>query len=415
MQYGGESQPTGGRGPRGRPAPHVRAWAAAAISCLLVAAVLTGYAAYRAVFGKVHQVPVIDLGKRPPKLNNSLNILLIGSDTRQGKNASFGAHIGGQRSDTVLVLHLSPDLRRAMVLSIPRDSVVPVLSCAAADGSGGQVGQPGRIEQINATFALGGPACLWKTIEQTTHIRIDHFMELNFTGFEHVVNDLGGVNICLPYAIRDARSKLHLSSGLHHVWGATALAYWRVRYIGVGSDLERISRDQFLMASVVQEVKRANLFGSPEKVFKIVSDLAASLTTDSGLTQANLIWLAHDLQSMKLSAVRFVQVPVIPYPKNQNWVEWAPQASDLFSAIAHDRKLPRQHRSGLREAAQGRADGDRAATGPGGSGGSSPRASTAVSQGNSQSSHASASYGGITAHANVCRDSSAFAGPLGGR
>src|SRR5215472_3727222 len=339
MGYGGEIRRSVGRRPLGRLAPHASTWAATAVSCLLVAAVLTGYAAYRAVFGRIHHVPVIDLGKRPPKLNDSLNILVIGSDTRKGKNSRFGAHIGGQRSDTVLVLHLAPDLRRATVLSIPRDSVVPVLPCAASDGSPGQVSQPGQIEQINATFEFGGPSCLWKTIEQTTRIRIDHFVELNFTGFEHVVNDLGGVNICLPFAIRDSHSKLHLSSGLHHVWGATALAYWRVRYIGVGSDLERIQRDQFLMASVVQEVKRTGLFGNPEKVYKIVSDIAASLTIDSGLSEANLIWLAHDLQGMKLSAVHFVQAPVVSYPKNQNWVEWAPDATGLFSAIAHDRKL----------------------------------------------------------------------------
>src|SRR5215472_1486234 len=329
MGYGGEIRRSVGRRPLGRLAPHASTWAATAVSCLLVAAVLTGYAAYRAVFGRIHHVPVIDLGKRPPKLNDSLNILVIGSDTRKGKNSRFGAHIGGQRSDTVLVLHLAPDLRRATVLSIPRDSVVPVLSCAATDGSPGQFAQPGQIEQINATFALGGPACLWKTIEQTTHIRLDHFIELNFTGFERVVNDLGGVDICLPYAIHDPRSKLHLSSGLHHVWGATALAYWRVRYIGVGSDLERIKRDQFLMASVAQEIKRTDLFGNPERVYQVISDIAGSLTTDSGLTQANLIWLARDLQSMKLSAVRFIGVPVVAYPKNQNWVEWAPSANEV--------------------------------------------------------------------------------------
>src|SRR5215469_2548277 len=150
MGYGDELHRAGGREPLGRPTSHAVAWVATGISILLVAAILTGYAAYRAVFGKIHQVPVTDLGRRPPKFNNSLNILVIGSDSRQGKNARFGAHISGQRSDTILVLHLSPGLRRAVVLSIPRDSVVPVLDCAAADGTGGQVGQPGRVEQINA-------------------------------------------------------------------------------------------------------------------------------------------------------------------------------------------------------------------------------------------------------------------------
>lgn len=396
MGYGGEVRRSVGRGPLGRATPHAGAWVGTAVACLLVAAVLTGYAAYRAVFGRLHQVPVIDLGKRPPKLNDSLNILVIGSDTRQGKNSRFGAHIGGQRSDTVLLLHLPPNLRQATVLSIPRDSVVPVLSCAAADGSPGQMARPGQVEQINATFSFGGPSCLWKTIEQTTRIRIDHFMELNFTGFEHVVNDLGGVDICLPYAIHDPRSKLHLSSGLHHVWGAMALAYWRVRYIGLGSDLERIQRDQFLMASAVQQVKKTDLFADPEKVYKVISDVAASLTTDNGLTQANLIWLANHLRNMKLSAVRFIGVPVVPYPKNPSWVEWEPQARALFSGIAHDRKLP-ERRSAPRETADRHAATHAAKRAPGAAA--------------SQLSRTSGHYGGITARASVCHDSAAFASP----
>lgn len=401
MGYAGGQQRSGRREPQGQRGSHTVAWVATGISILLVAAVLTGYAAYRAVFGKIHQLPVTDLGKRPPRFNNSLNILVIGSDTRQGKNARFGAHIGGQRSDTILILHLSPGLRRAVVLSIPRDSVVPVLSCPQANGSPGQASQPGHIEQINATFALGGPGCLWKTIEQTSHIRLDHFMELNFTGFERVVNDLGGVTICLPYAIRDARSRLRLSRGPHHVWGAAALAYWRVRYIGLGSDLERIQRDQFLMASVAQAVKRSGMFGNPAKAYNIVSDIAASLTTDSGLNQATMVSLARGLQALKLGAVHFVQAPVIPYPKNSNWVEWAPDASTLFSAIAHDRALPKDQRSELREAVQPHADTDRASH-------RNPAA------GGQPLSHLSARYGGISAGANVCRDSGAFTGPLGG-
>ena len=208
-------------------------------------------------------------------------------------------------------------------------------------GSPGQTAQPGQIEQINETFSNGGPGCLWKTIEHTTRIRLDHFAELNFTGFEHVINDLGGVRICLPIPINDPRSKLHLAAGIHHVGGAAALAYWRVRYIGVGSDLERIQRDQFLMASVAQKVKQTNLLGDPAQVFRVVRDVAESLTTDSGLKQSEMIALVQRLQTMPLRAVHFVQVPVVTYPPNPNWVQWSDQASRLFLAIAHDHKLPR--------------------------------------------------------------------------
>lgn len=409
------------RGPRGRRGSRVLGWVAVGVASLLVAGLLAGYIAFRDVFGKIHQVSVSDLGKRPPKFNNSLNILVIGSDTRKGKNDKFGAHIGGQRSDTILVLHLSPGLKHAVVISIPRDSVVPVLDCPAAPGAPGQTATPGQVEQINATFAMGGPGCLWKTVEQTTHIRLDHFMELNFTGFESVINDLGGVRICLPYAISDPNSRLHLTGGVHHVWGAQALAYWRVRYIGLGSDLERIARDQFLMASVAQEIKRSNLLGSPGRVFKVVSDIAGSLTTDNRLSQTALISLARGLQGLKLSQVHFVQVPVVAYAPNPDWVQWAPNAADLFRAVSHDRKLPAAHGAGGAGGAGGgrhpRAE-DRTATPESSDGGHSaspaPTRSSSASPKPAPLSHLAKQYGGITAHANVCRDAGAFAGPLGG-
>src|ERR1700689_3303323 len=121
MGHGGDSQLPWVHGPRGRRASRVVGSVAVGVASLLVAGVLAGYGGFRDVVGKIHQVQDSDLGKRPPKFNNSLNILVIGSDTRKGKNDKFGAHIGGQRSDTILVLHLSPGLKRAVVISIPRD------------------------------------------------------------------------------------------------------------------------------------------------------------------------------------------------------------------------------------------------------------------------------------------------------
>jgi LCP family protein required for cell wall assembly len=423
----GEDQPaTRGNALRGQRRSRVLGWVAAGVAVLLVGGVLTAYAVYRDVFGKIRQVKVTGLGHRPRGYDNALNILVIGSDTRRGKNSRFGKHIGGQRSDTIMVVHLSPGLKRAVVLSIPRDSVVPVLACRREAGSPGQTAQPGQIEQVNATFSNGGPGCLWKTIEHTTGIRLNHFAELNFTGFEHVINDLGGVRICLPFPINDRRSKLHLAAGVHHVGGAEALAYWRVRYIGVGSDLERIQRDQFLMASVAQKAKQTNLLGDPAQVFRVVRDIAESLTTDSGLNQGEMIALVQRLRTMPLRAVHFVQVPVVTYQPNPNWVQWSDQASKLFTAIAHDRKLPRSahrrhQRSGGGVAASrpqhsGSQHSGSQHSGSQHSGSASPHSGSSSAPGPRRSplSGVNKRYGGITAGANVCSDKSAFAGPLGG-
>ena len=97
-----------------------------------------------------------------------------------------------------------------------------------------------------------------------TGIHIDHFAELDFVGFERVINSLGGVEVCLPTAVDDPMSGLDLSAGKHHIMGSAAIAFWRTREdLGTGSDPQRIQRDQFLMASLVQGIEHSNLLGQP--------------------------------------------------------------------------------------------------------------------------------------------------------
>ncbi len=321
------------------------------VAATLVGGSLTVYLTFRSDWQAIKHVDVSnDLASshRPPADPNALNILLIGSDTRSGANGTIGgqAGISGARSDTAMVLHIAPGAHQAVVLSIPRDSVVPILSCSPEDGTTGQLAQPaGYVEQLNATFAYGGPGCLWKTIEQTTGIRINDFIELTFAGFEHVIDDIGGVNVCLPVAVHDPQSRLNLSAGRHHIYGREALAFWRVRYIGEGSDLQRIRRDQFLMASLVQGIERSRLLHSPTELLSVINDVARHryIATDTGLTPGRLFTIAAELRGIKPGSVQFIEVPTQPYPGDpQAWVEWAqPQAARLFKAIARDTKIPR--------------------------------------------------------------------------
>ncbi len=313
----------------------------------MVAVSLTAYFIYRRDWNGVVRINVTkDLGAHLPAPDpNAMNILLIGSDSRAGANKKFGAEVLGQRSDTIMVLHIAPDAHQVIVLSIPRDSVVPILSCSPEPGAPGQAAQPApEVEQINATFAYGGPGCLWKTIEQTTGIPLNDFIELTFTGFEHVINDLGGVNVCLPVAVHDQLSGLDLSAGQHHIDGAQALAFWRVRYIGEGSDLERIQRDQFLMASLLQGIEHSGLMRDPLKLLSVVNDVSSHgyIATDTGLTAGRLFTIAEQLRGLSASSVQFIQVPTEPYPGDpQAWVQWPqPEADQLFSAIAHETRLP---------------------------------------------------------------------------
>jgi LCP family protein required for cell wall assembly len=305
---------------------------------------LTAYVFYRDSLGQIHHESVTSamLGPRPPKLNGSMNILLIGSDSRAGTHGRYGHDVYGSRSDTSMLLHISPTHQRAVVVSFPRDSMVPVYACTA-DGHGhsGQQEVPGQLEQLNATFSAGGAPCLWKTLEHTTHIHIDHFIEVNFLSFKKIVNDIGGVPVCLPYAIHDWRSGLRLSAGRHVIKGAQALGFVRVRHIGLGSDLQRIQRQQYFLASAVNKIKNSGVLRSPTGLLRLVHDVAGSLTTDI-TSPTTLLAIANSTKGLNTKNLRFVSVPVVPYPPNPlAWVEWEqPQASTLFSAISHDNHVP---------------------------------------------------------------------------
>jgi LCP family protein required for cell wall assembly len=354
-----------GRQPRRRSASTVILGSLAVlVAIVLVGGSLAVYAKYRAVWDGIKRVDVSgDLsGKRPPVDPHALNILVIGSDTRSGVNGSIGgrSNIAGQRSDTIMVLHVAPGAHQIAVMSIPRDSVVPILSCAAEGGDSGQTAQPATdVEQINATFAYGGPGCLWHTIEATTGIHINDFVELTFIGFERVINTLHGVWVCVPQPIHDPVSHLYLNVGRHHIRGKEALAFWRTREgLGQGDDPQRIQRDQLLMASLVQGIERSKLLKSPTTILSIIDAITGhgDLTTDTGLTQERMLQLANDLRSISRKSVQFVTVPwnayagtaqwidssQTPSTGNSNWIQWQqPQANDLFSAISHDTKLPK--------------------------------------------------------------------------
>src|SRR5579862_1195659 len=129
---GGPTVSTGRRGPRTGPRPSIKMRILGWGSIALVLTSLYFYSVYRNDVNSINQIKITDLGPRPPKYTNALNILLIGSDSRKGTNRRFGASLadGGQRSDTVIVLHISPGRHRATVLSFPRDSMVPTYACA---------------------------------------------------------------------------------------------------------------------------------------------------------------------------------------------------------------------------------------------------------------------------------------------
>lgn len=312
----------------------VLGWISVVMTAVLVAGSLTAYATYRKLYGNIsHDDVTGKLGKRPPKRNKSTNILVIGSDSRAGKNARIGGHDTGQRSDTLILMHMSPDGKHAVGISFPRDSMVHIPTCKAKDGAT----IPGRTDMINSSFDYG-PACTWKTIESLTGIRIDHFVTVDFTGFEGMISALGGVQVCLPQSVNDPDSHLRLSAGKHVVTGKTALAYVRTRHgLGDGSDLSRIKRQQLFMAAMVKKVTGGGMLRSPTKLYRFLNAATKSVTTDSGLGVSEMRKLAESAKGMSAGKVKFVTVPWQPYPANPARVEFRqPAAQQLFHSVSND-------------------------------------------------------------------------------
>jgi LCP family protein required for cell wall assembly len=331
----------------------VTAWISAVVVVALVAGALVGYVKYREIWDGIHHEAVTGLGQRPPKYNNAVNILVFGSDSRVGLSPyqQVRLHVGPAGcgcSDTIMVVHISPGRHRVTVLNIPRDTMVPAYACPAAKGLPGQQDDPGGMVQINQTLAKGGPSCLYKTVEHVTGIHIDHFVQVEFTGVVKVVNDIGGVSVCVPQSIDDPNSGLDITAGRHHIDGLTFLEFWRARYaIADGTDLKRIDRDDLLLAEMLRGIIHGGLLSSPTKLLPVVDDAARAIyATDSGLTQSDLIQLGLSFRGLSSKDVQFIEAATQPYPPAPAQVEFV-QATDqqLFSAIAHDAKLPAAARS----------------------------------------------------------------------
>ncbi len=176
-----------------------------------------------------------------------------------------------------------------------------------------------------------------ETVEQQTGVYVNDVVMLNFSGFEKVINDIGGVNVCLPFAIHNVitaseGSGLDLKAGRHHINGRVALQFWRTRYnVADGSDIARIARDQYLMAQIVKGVLHSGLLRSPTKIFTVIADVANAMTTDASDTE--LLHIATSLRGVSARNVQFITAPWVSYPYNPNEVEFAePEADAVFWA-----------------------------------------------------------------------------------
>jgi LCP family protein required for cell wall assembly len=315
---------------------------------LVLAAGGVGYWLYNDLNGNIKGVDLEEAigDDRPAKLPTSgQNLLVLGSDSRSGANAALGTgKVSGARSDTALVIHVPEGRSKAVAVSIPRDTLVTRPECTAKDGS--TLPSKKRV-MFNSVYSLAGPACVVKTVEQMSGVRMDHFVEIDFAGFKGLVDAIGGVTVTVDQDIHDKSSGLDLTAGTHKLDGTQSLQFVRTRHgIGDGSDLGRIGLQQQFLIALLSEIKQQDLLGSPTKAYKIADRLTQSLTTDSGLASlTKLAEFGRSMNGVDPATMETLMLPVRYDTQDPNRVVAAqPQAGRLWQALRKDTAIPESAR-----------------------------------------------------------------------
>jgi LCP family protein required for cell wall assembly len=292
---------------------------------------------------------------RPRNVDNgSLDILVLGSDTRAGANGEYGRDEGTARSDTAMILHVFEGHKKAAVVSVPRDTIVERPDCT--DRTGAAV--PGqRKAMFNTAYERGGPACAVKTVEKMSGIRMDHYIEVDFTGFKKLIDELGGVEITTTKPIKDKSSHLDLAAGPHTLTGEQALGLVRTRKgVGDGSDLGRIQLQQAFMKAFIEQARSVGVFTNPKKLWDLADTATRAIKPDSELDSVKeLADFAGGLEQLGPNDVDMITMPVRYDPADLNRVIPLPaQSQQVWAALKADRPIPA---SATRDTAEGQADG----------------------------------------------------------
>lgn len=272
--------------------------------------------------GRVDASP--DVADRPGGSSGSA-YLLVGRD---GRGSEVGADGGGSRADTVMLLHV-PTLGEPTLVSLPRDSFVPIRD----------YGQ----NKLNASHALGGPALLVDTVEQTTGIPVDGYMEIGFDGFEGVVEEVGGVHMCLDAPIQDERAHIDLDAGCQDLTGPEALGYVRMRYSDARGDLGRVERQRQFLAALVNRMASPATVLNPWRLHSVgtANGEALALGEDTSMLEAGRMALA--MRTIAGGGGNSLTVPIAntDYPTAVgSTVLWDEQgAAELFAALREGRPV----------------------------------------------------------------------------
>jgi LCP family protein required for cell wall assembly len=266
------------------------------------------------------------------------NWLIVGSDTRDGLTTKqiidlhVGFDFGTANSDSLMLLHTGTG--KPVLISIPRDSYVPI---------------PGHGEnKINAALGFGGPTLLIQTVENVTGLRINHYMGIGFGGLVSVVNQVGGVRICLPTALHDQDSGVSLSAGCHNLNGAQALAFVRDRHSFADEDLQRMQDQRAFLKALLAKATSPGVYLNPFTALPFGSSAASAISVDKGTSLYDLVQAAFALRGPQTGTVPIANANYST-PNAGDAVQWnQTQALALFNALKNGQTVPSSLLSGTK-------------------------------------------------------------------
>lgn len=270
-------------------------------------------------------------------MEGGFNIFIAGTDTREGQGEAFGKDPGSSLNDVNLLLHVSQDQKSAVLVSIPRDMVVPMPRC--------EDGGPASGLPINETLSYGGLACTVATVQELTGLDIQFAGLITFNGVIAMSDAVGGVDVCITEPINDPYTGLNLTeAGVNTLQGWTALAFLRSRHgVGDGSDLGRISSQQVYLSSLVRTIKSGETLSDFGKLYGIAQAATQNMTLSEGLARPDtLVSIALVLKNIPLENIAMVQYPGRTggsgiYTGKVQPIESTARA--LFDAIRNDRPI----------------------------------------------------------------------------
>ncbi|MEU1460340.1 LCP family protein [Streptomyces sp. NPDC005727] len=295
------------------------AWTAGGTAFVLLAVGTAGYLYLKHLEGNVTTTDT-SAAKDGFSKDDAFNILIIGTDKRTGKgNEGYGDKGSVGHADTNILLHVAKDRTNATALSIPRDLIVDVPDCETIQPDGSKKVVAGTSDvRFNTSLGQDGrdPGCTMNTVKAVTGIVPDHFMMVDFNAVKTLTTAVGGVDVCLKHAVKDADSHLDLPAGPSKVAGEQALAFVRTRHSwGNQGDLDRIKVQQQFMGSLMRKMSSSDTLTSPTKLVKLAEAATKALTVDQGIGSVSTLKdVALELKKVPPKNISFMTVPVLDNP-----------------------------------------------------------------------------------------------------